>query len=252
VIDRLPIPLRHLPIVREALQPGTQRMSLPFGQRPMKSCDCFVAHRGAPDLDPTEQLDRRQAVQPRIRHVRTDDVQGPRLHGVHHQVEIKELRKLVAQKLAGEQPGQTLQATALVHDVYLRMVGNDVARVWNGRGDFFAAAATAMWHILVERARQKGRQIHGGGRRREELHPDIIAAPVPDEDLLALDAALAKFAARDPLKARLVELRFFAGLTCDQAAEILGISPSNADRHWVFARAWLRREVKAGNAIEEN
>ncbi len=94
--------------------------------------------------------------------------------------------------------------------------------------------------------------IHGGGRRREELHPDLVAAPAPDGDLLALDAALAKFAERDPLKARLVELRFFAGLTGDQAAEILGISPSTADRHWIFARAWLRREIKAGKALEEN
>src|ERR1035438_7721960 len=126
-----------------------------------------------------------------------------------------ELRKLAAQKLAREQPGQTLQATALVHEAYLRLVGDGAARSWSGRGHFFAAAATAMRHILVERARKKQRMIHGGGRRREELHPDLVAAPVPDDDLLALDAALAKLAERHPLRARLVELRFFAGLTCD-------------------------------------
>jgi RNA polymerase sigma factor (TIGR02999 family) len=128
-----------------------------------------------------------------------------------------ELRKLAAQKLAREQPGQTLQATALVHEAYLRLVGNNAERGWSGRGHFFAAAATAMRRILIERARQKRRQIHGGERQREELHPDLVAAPEPDDDVLALDAALAKFAERDPLKARLVELRFFAGLTCDQA-----------------------------------
>jgi RNA polymerase sigma factor (TIGR02999 family) len=161
-----------------------------------------------------------------------------------------ELRKLAAQKLRGEPPGQTLQATALVHDAYLRLVGDDPARGWDGRSHFFAAAATAMRHILVERARRKQRKIHGGGRRRKELHPDLVAAPAPDEELLALDAALAGLAERDPVKARLVELRFFAGLTGDQAAEILGISPSTADRHWVFARAWLRREIKSGTAFQ--
>jgi RNA polymerase sigma factor (TIGR02999 family) len=163
-----------------------------------------------------------------------------------------ELRKLAAQKLAREQSGQTLQATALVHEAYARLVGDGAARAWSGRGHFFAAAATAMRHILVERARQKQRIIHGGGRRREELHPDLVAAPVPDEELLAMNAALAKFAERDPLKARLVELRYFAGLTGEEAAAILGISPSTADRHWTFARAWLRREVKAGKTLEEN
>jgi RNA polymerase sigma factor (TIGR02999 family) len=163
-----------------------------------------------------------------------------------------ELRKLAAQKLAREHPGQTLQATALVHEAYLRLVGNDGdARQWNGRGHFFAAAATAMRRILIERARSKRRQIHGGERQRRELHPDIAASTAPDEDLLALDTALAKLAERDPVKARLVELRHFAGLTGDEAAEILGISPSTADRHWVFARAWLRREVKASKTLEE-
>ncbi|HKI37811.1 MAG TPA: sigma-70 family RNA polymerase sigma factor [Gemmataceae bacterium] len=159
-----------------------------------------------------------------------------------------ELRQLAAQKLAHEQPGQTLQPTALVHEAYLRLLGDGEARRWDQRGHFFAAAATAMRRILIERARHKRRLVHGGGRRRQELHPDLAAAPETDEELLALDAALVKLAELDPVKARLVELRYFAGLTGDQAAEILGISPSTADRHWVYARAWLRREVQGGQA----
>jgi RNA polymerase sigma factor (TIGR02999 family) len=154
-----------------------------------------------------------------------------------------ELRKLAAQKLAREKPGQTLQATALVHEAYVRLVGNGAAQGWSGRGHFFAAAATAMRRILIERARQKRRQIYGGGRQRRELHPDLVASPEPDEELLALDTALAKLAEHDPVKARLVELRYFAGLTGDEAAKILGISSRTADRYWVYARAWLRREM---------
>jgi RNA polymerase sigma factor (TIGR02999 family) len=162
-----------------------------------------------------------------------------------------ELRKLAAQKLAHEPLGQTLQPTALVHEAYLRLVGDGAGTPWNGRGHFFAAAATAMRRILIERARRKRRAIHGGGRQRQELHPDIVASPEPDEDLLALDAALAKLTLRDPIKARLVELRYFAGLTGDEAAEILGISARTADRYWVYARAWLRREME-GAAPNEN
>jgi RNA polymerase sigma factor (TIGR02999 family) len=162
-----------------------------------------------------------------------------------------ELRKLAAQRLAQEKPGQTLEATALVHEAYLRLVDEDQAQHWNSRGHFFAAAAEAMRRILVEGARRKARPKHGGGRRRQEMHPDLVAAPEPDEDLLALDAALAQLARIDPLKARLVELRYFAGMTGDQAALALGISPRTADRHWVFARAWLRREMDAGRAEEE-
>ncbi len=109
-----------------------------------------------------------------------------------------------------------------------------------------------MRRILIERARRKRRQIHGGGRQRRELHPDLVAAPEPDEDLLALDAALAKLAERDPVKARLVELRYFAGLTGEEAAEILGISARTADRYWVYARAWLRREMEGGESEREN
>jgi RNA polymerase sigma factor (TIGR02999 family) len=155
-----------------------------------------------------------------------------------------ELRRLAQQKLAREQPGQTLDATALVHEAYVRLVRPADGQAFDGRGHFFAAAATAMRRILIERARHKRRIVHGGGRRRQELDPDLVAAPEPDPDLLALDTALTKLAERDPLKAQLVELRYFAGFTGDQAAEILGISPSTADRHWIFARAWLRREVQ--------
>lgn len=169
-----------------------------------------------------------------------------------------QLRELAAQKLAREQPGQTLQATALVHEAYLRLLKSRKPQnpdpehaepsppQWQGRRHFFAAAATAMRRILIERARKKRRIVHGGDRKRQDLHPDLAIAPEADEQLLALDAALTKLAERDPQKARLVELRYFAGLTGDQAAEILDISPSTADRHWVYARAWLRREVQGG------
>jgi RNA polymerase sigma factor (TIGR02999 family) len=162
-----------------------------------------------------------------------------------------ELRRLATQKLAQEKPGQTLQATALVHEAYLRMIDVDTPQNWNSRKHFFAAAAEAMRRILVESARRKRRVKHGGQRQRQELHPDLVATQEPDEAILAVDAALAKLVERDALKARLIELRYFAGLTGDQAAEILGISPSSADRHWLFARAWLRREIAAGQSAEE-
>ena len=163
-----------------------------------------------------------------------------------------ELRKLAAQKLAREPPGQTLQATALVHEAYLRLVGSGAEQGWSGRGHFFAAAATAMRRILIERARQKRRRIHGGGRQRRELHPDLVASSEPDEDLLALDTALARLAERDPVKARLVELRYFAGLSGEAAAEILGISARTADRYWIYARAWLRREMEGATPDEKS
>ena len=164
-----------------------------------------------------------------------------------------ELRKLAAARLASEAPGNTLDATALVHEAYLRLVASPQRERgeephWDNRGHFFAAAATAMRRILIERARRKRRRIHGGGRRRQELRPDLVAAAVPNEQLLSLDAALAKLARHDSLKARLVELRYFAGLTGDQAAEVLGISPKTADRYWVYARAWLRREMDGPQA----
>jgi RNA polymerase sigma factor (TIGR02999 family) len=164
----------------------------------------------------------------------------------------EELRKLAAAKMAKEAPGNTLDATALVHEAYLRLVGPADAVRWDNRGHFFAAAATAMHRILIERARRKQRLINGGGRRSQELRPDLIAAPDPNEDLLALDTALAELAERDPIKARLVELRYFAGLTGDQAAQVLGISPKTADRYWVYARAWLRREMEGDDAERAN
>jgi RNA polymerase sigma factor (TIGR02999 family) len=154
-----------------------------------------------------------------------------------------ELRKLAATKLAQEKPGHTLQATALVHEAYLRLVDVEQAQHWNSKGHFFGAAAEAMRRILVESARRKQRHKHGGGRERQDLDTEAVAAPEPDADLLALDAALHKLAQRDPEKAKLIELRYFGGLTGDQTAAVLGISPSAADRHWVFARAWLRREL---------
>jgi len=153
-----------------------------------------------------------------------------------------ELRKQAAAKLAQEKPGQTLQATALVHEAYLRLVGAAGGRSFKDRGHFFAAAATAMRRILIENARRKQTEKRGGGLQRHEL--DGVAVPEPDQELLALDEALEKLAATDPVKARLVELRYFAGLTGDQAAEVLGISPTTADRHWAYARAWLQAEVR--------
>jgi RNA polymerase sigma factor (TIGR02999 family) len=163
-----------------------------------------------------------------------------------------ELRKLAAARLAREASGNTLDATALVHEAYLRLVAPAEADRWANRSHFFAAAATAMRRILIERARRKQRTIHGGDRQRQELHSDLVAAPERDDELVALDAALVRLAERDPLKARLVELRYFAGFTGDQAAEILGISPSTADRHWVYVRAWLRREVQGHGDSKTN
>jgi RNA polymerase sigma factor (TIGR02999 family) len=157
-----------------------------------------------------------------------------------------ELRQLAAQKLAHEQPGQTLDATALVHEAYLRLVAAEQGetavagdRGWANRRHFFAAAAEAMRRILIENARRKGRARHGGGHRRERPDLDALQADGPAEELLALHEALEQFAAHDPLKAKLVELRFFAGLTLEQAAECLDISLSTADRGWRYARAWL-------------
>jgi RNA polymerase sigma factor (TIGR02999 family) len=158
-----------------------------------------------------------------------------------------ELRQLAAQKLAQEMPGQTLNATALVHEAYLRLVGD---QHFSSRGHFFAAAAEAMRRILVENARRKARRKHGGGLHRQELPSDLVDEHKPDDDLLAIDSALTKLAQRDPQKAKLVELRFFAGLTGEQAALALGISPSSADRQWVFARAWLRRELGVGQGSQ--
>jgi RNA polymerase sigma factor (TIGR02999 family) len=154
-----------------------------------------------------------------------------------------ELRRLAAQKLARETPGQTLQATDLVHEAYLRLIGDgDVS--WDGRGHFFAACAEAMRRILVENARRKRRLKHGGGRARQELDEELLAAPEPREDLVALDEALNKLAVIDRTAAQLVQMRYFAGLTLPEAARALDISARTAGRLWAYARAWLRREVE--------
>ncbi len=158
-----------------------------------------------------------------------------------------ELRKLAARRLAGEAPGHSLQPTALVHEAYLKLVGSDPRQPWNGRAHFFAAAAEAMRRILIDHARRKHRVRHGGGMKRVELDAvgdiELVAENGGADELLALDEALTKLATADARKAELVRLRYFAGLTLEQAAELLGISRATADRHWAFARAWLYDEM---------
>ncbi|MFC1603835.1 sigma-70 family RNA polymerase sigma factor [Planctomycetota bacterium] len=157
----------------------------------------------------------------------------------------EELRSLAAQKMSQERPGQTLQATALVHEAYIRLVGSET-RDWNGRTHFFAAAAEAMRRILIENARRKQRLKHGGPRQKIDLDDANIVIEGPSEDIVALDEALVKLALEDPVKADLVKLRYFAGLTIEQAARILGISRATADRYWSYSRAWLFDEVNKG------
>jgi RNA polymerase sigma factor (TIGR02999 family) len=159
-----------------------------------------------------------------------------------------ELRRLAAQKLAQEKPGQTLQATALVHEAYLRLVDVEQAQHWNSRGHFFAAAAEAMRQILVQNARRRGRVKHGGGRARIDVDDLDVAAPKRSEDLLALDEALTQLAAADPQAAELVKLRYFAGCTIPQAAEVLGVSPRTADFLWAYARTWLFQKLQGEGA----
>jgi RNA polymerase sigma factor (TIGR02999 family) len=162
-----------------------------------------------------------------------------------------ELRKLAGRRLAHQAPGQTLQPTALVHEAYLRLVGDPEGSDWDSRGHFFAAAAEAMRRILVEIARRKGRRKRGGGLARLDLDAaEQVAVPEVREDLLALDEALTKLAAADPQAAQLVQLRYFAGLPIPEAARALGVSPRTADRLWAFARAWLLREV--GGDVPDN
>jgi RNA polymerase sigma factor (TIGR02999 family) len=153
-----------------------------------------------------------------------------------------ELRKLAAQQLAREKPGQTLEATALVHEAYLRLAGARGDR-WASRGHFFAAAAQAMRHLLVDNARRKRRDKRGGRRRRVELGEAVPAPPAAAEDLLALDEALTRLAGQDPEAAAVVQLRYFAGLSVEEAALSLGVSRATAYRHWTFARAWLLNEL---------
>ncbi len=161
----------------------------------------------------------------------------------------EELRLLAAQKLSRELPGQTLQATALVHEAYLRLLG-DETQTWQSRGHFFAAAAEAMRRILVENARRKKRLKRGGDRQRVDLDGVQLGTCGPGDDLLALDEALEKLTRLDKAKADLVKLRFFAGLTGEQAANVLGISHNTADRYWAYARSWLHLEITRGDEAE--
>jgi RNA polymerase sigma factor (TIGR02999 family) len=162
----------------------------------------------------------------------------------------EELRKLAAQRLAREAPGQTLQATALVHEAYLRLVDAGNARQWNGRGHFFGAAAEAMRRILIERARRGRRVCHGGGRQRldlDRLDSRHLQLDAPDDDsaeeLLALDEALTRLEREEPGAASVVKLRYFTGLTIEEAADVAGLSVRTANRHWAYARAWLFQEL---------
>jgi RNA polymerase sigma factor (TIGR02999 family) len=150
-----------------------------------------------------------------------------------------ELRKLAAQRLAQEKPGQTLQATALVHEAYLRLVDTEKVQQWESRGHFFAAVAEAMRRILVENARRRGAEKHGGQLRRFDFEVAQTLAEPPADELLALDEALDQLAAEDPVKAELVKLRCFAGLSHRDAAQALGISRATADRYWAYAKSWL-------------
>ena len=156
-----------------------------------------------------------------------------------------ELRRLAVHKMGQIPPGQTLQPTALVHEAYLRLVGQQ-SQQWDGRGHFFAAAAEAMRRILIDHARRKSALRHGGNQKRLNADEVEIAVELKDDELLAVNEALDQFAKRDPQKAELVKLRYFVGLTLEEAAEVLGISHTMAKRHWTYARAWLLREIRRG------
>ena len=158
----------------------------------------------------------------------------------------EELRHLASRKMSRESPGQTLQATALVHEAYIRLVGAE-AQNWKGRTHFFTAAAEAMRRILIENARRKQRLKRGGGQKKVDLEDAEPAVAEPAEDIVALNEAMEKLALEDPIKANLVKLRYFAGLTVKQAAEILGISQATAERYWSYARVWLFYEIKKGS-----
>src|SRR4051812_34336316 len=175
-----------------------------------------------------------------------DAVEGGDLQAANELLPLvyHELRRLAEQKLAAERPGQTLQATALVHEAFIRLCGpGATTRLWEGRRHFFGAAAEAMRRILVDNARRKQTHKHGGAAAREEFDASQIAAPQRSEDLLALDDALKKLAEADASACELVKLRYFAGLTLPEAAEMLQMSPRSADRLWAYARAWLHRQI---------
>jgi RNA polymerase sigma factor (TIGR02999 family) len=163
-----------------------------------------------------------------------------------------ELRQLAVQRLGHEKPGQTLQATALVHEAYLRLVGGETPQRWDSRGHFFAAAAQAMRRILVENARRKRSAKHGGGLVRHDLDGLEWADPESGAELLALDAALERLAEKDPIKARLVVLRYFGGLTIEEAAQALNLSTTTANRYWAYARAWLHQEITRDTSTGES
>jgi RNA polymerase sigma factor (TIGR02999 family) len=156
----------------------------------------------------------------------------------------EELRKLAATKMAQEKPGQTLQATALVHEAWVRLVGSDEQKAWNGRGHFFGAAAEAMRRILVESARRKARLRHGGGLERAAVEDIQLAAPMPEDRLIQVSEALDELELEAPEAAQIVKLRYFAGLTQEQVAETMGISLRTAERHWTWAKAWLFRSLR--------
>jgi RNA polymerase sigma factor (TIGR02999 family) len=158
----------------------------------------------------------------------------------------QDLRRLATSMLAQEPVGQTLQATALVHEAYVRLVNSQQEQHWNHRGHYFAAAAEAMRRILVEKARRKQRVKHGGEHQRVELDDERLVCSIPPDEILAVDEALQRFGQEEPEKAQLVKLRFFAGLNLEESAEALGISRATASRHWTYARAWLRDAVSNG------
>ena len=172
------------------------------------------------------------------------DAGDPKAAGELLPLVYEELRKLAAAKMAQEKPGQTLQATALVHEAWLRLIGSDEQKAWNGRGHFFGAAAEAMRRILVDRARQKARRRHGGGLERVDLEHVNLATEDSDETLLAMSEALEALARESPQKAEIVKLRYFTGLENQEIADALGISLSSVERGWAYARSWLHRELK--------
>ena len=159
----------------------------------------------------------------------------------------RELKKLAAAKLANEKPGQTLQATALVHDAYIRLVDREKAQHWNSRGHFFSAAAEAMRRILINRARDKKRQKRGGGFRKVDLDNIELALDAPNEQLLDIDEALVQLETESPECVKIVKLRFFGGLSIEETATVLNVSPSTVKRHWAFARAWLFDALRGGS-----
>lgn len=163
-----------------------------------------------------------------------------------------QLRQLAAHQMAREKAGQTLDATGLVHEAYLRLVGKDEESNWQNRGHFFAAAAEAMRRILIENARRKQSLKCGGGLVRRELEERLLVAAEPHEDILALDEALQKLTVKDPVKAQLVKLRYFAGLTGEQAAQALGISATTAERYWAYARAWLYKQIRTDDEARQD